>query len=439
MKIFSIILVLILITTVRLNSQWIQQHGGTFNHLIKICFPNENVGYSIGPWGPLMKTTTGGQNWEDLILPFNLSKKSAFFLNSNLGWILNSEGLLKTTDGGSNWLQKQCPSIYWEKHDVFFITENIGWIVGMKSNWDSFVIKTTDGGQTWIEQYSVIHGMTLERFYALTFINPDTGWVVGARGRIIKTTNAGIDWIPLAAAAGWDLWSISYGVDLWSISFIDDSVGWIAGIGFDSGPGGYLASYGLILRTINGGQNWDLQGEFRYFELYGVQALSKEKAIAVGDSGYILITANGGSSWSYQNSGTSSHLSSITFTDSIKGWISGFDGTILHTTNGGVTFIEDENNFTQPKDFLLSQNYPNPFNPTTRIQYAVSNRQFVRLKVYDVLGKEVATLVNEEKPAGEYEVEFNPASGIRYPASGIYFYQLRSGSFVQTKKMLLLK
>jgi len=89
--------------------------------------------------------------------------------------------------------------------------------------------------------------------------------------------------------------------------------------------------------------------------------------------------------------------------------------------------------------FTLSQNYPNPFNPSTRIQYAVSSRKFVSLKVYDVLGNEIATLVNEEKPAGSNEVELNPATSIRYPASGIYFYQLRAGNFVQTKKMILLK
>lgn len=90
---------------------------------------------------------------------------------------------------------------------------------------------------------------------------------------------------------------------------------------------------------------------------------------------------------------------------------------------------------TVPDEFSLSQNYPNPFNPTTSIQYAVSNRQFVLLKVYNVLGKEVATLVNEEKPAGIYEVEFN-ASGL---SSGVYFYQLNAGSFTETKKMILLR
>jgi hypothetical protein len=88
-----------------------------------------------------------------------------------------------------------------------------------------------------------------------------------------------------------------------------------------------------------------------------------------------------------------------------------------------------------PQDFLLYQNYPNPFNPVTSIQYAISSRQFVTLKVYDILGSEVATLVDEEKPAGEYEVEFD-ASEL---PSGIYFYKLTAGEYNQTRKMLLLK
>jgi hypothetical protein len=88
-----------------------------------------------------------------------------------------------------------------------------------------------------------------------------------------------------------------------------------------------------------------------------------------------------------------------------------------------------------PEEFSLEQNYPNPFNPSTSIQYRVSSTSNVSLKVYDVLGNEVATLVNEEKPAGSYEVKFD-ASGL---SSGIYFYKLQSGSFVETKKMLLLK
>jgi len=85
--------------------------------------------------------------------------------------------------------------------------------------------------------------------------------------------------------------------------------------------------------------------------------------------------------------------------------------------------------------FHLQQNYPNPFNPSASIQYAISSGQFVSLKVYDVLGNEVSTLVNEDKPAGTYEVEFNTTS----LPSGIYFYQLKADSYIETKKMVLLK
>jgi hypothetical protein len=102
--------------------------------------------------------------------------------------------------------------------------------------------------------------------------------------------------------------------------------------------------------------------------------------------------------------------------------------------------LDEKGEVNLPQNFSLSQNYPNPFYPITSIQYAISNRQFVSLKVYDVLGNEIATLVNEEKPAGSYEVEFISHSGNgRNLTSGLYFYQLTAGEFIQTKKMVLLK
>ncbi|MCW8803367.1 MAG: T9SS type A sorting domain-containing protein [Ignavibacteriaceae bacterium] len=85
--------------------------------------------------------------------------------------------------------------------------------------------------------------------------------------------------------------------------------------------------------------------------------------------------------------------------------------------------------------YSLSNNYPNPFNPTTTINYQIQELSFVTLKVYDVLGNEVSILVNEERPAGKYEVEFNGSE----LTSGIYFYQMKTGSFIETKKMVLIK
>jgi Secretion system C-terminal sorting domain len=100
---------------------------------------------------------------------------------------------------------------------------------------------------------------------------------------------------------------------------------------------------------------------------------------------------------------------------------------------GVVSGVEDE--FIQPEEFVLFQNYPNPFNPTTKIQYALNSRQFMSLKIYDVLGNEIKTLVNEEKSAGTYEVEFD-AFGL---PSGIYMYRLTSGNISISKKLILLK
>ncbi len=101
------------------------------------------------------------------------------------------------------------------------------------------------------------------------------------------------------------------------------------------------------------------------------------------------------------------------------------DTTITGTDEAG----EIVNNFS------LSQNFPNPFNPLTNMEYKISNREFVMLKVYDILGNEVATLVNEEKPAGSYTIKFDGSK----LASGVYFYQLFAGNFTATKKLILIK
>jgi len=133
----------------------------------------------------------------------------------------------------------------------------------------------------------------------------------------------------------------------------------------------------------------------------------------------------------------------------------GFDEVSIPGLKTEIEVVADvrDNDFNL-QGFYLSQNYPNPFNPSTKIRYTISTApqsppnlsqeeasvgtsfmKFVTLKVYDVLGNEIATLVNEEKPAGEYEAEFD---GTNLP-SGIYFYQLKAGRFIETKKMVLIR
>jgi hypothetical protein len=158
-----------------------------------------------------------------------------------------------------------------------------------------------------------------------------------------------------------------------------------------------------------------------------------------------------------KGNGTTTKISSYEFVDELSELY--YEGILYYRlkqidyvgTFEYSNFIEVE--FSKnPTSFSVLQNFPNPFNPSTKIKFTISQFPLlggdgrgglVTLKVYDVLGKEVATLVNEELPAGEYEVDFSTVGGqessIQNPASGIYFYQLRAGDFIQTKKMVFIK
>ena len=98
-----------------------------------------------------------------------------------------------------------------------------------------------------------------------------------------------------------------------------------------------------------------------------------------------------------------------------------------------------DNEPTLPTKFLLSQNFPNPFNPNTTIRYQIPVRSIVTLKLYDILGREIITLVNEGEAAGNYNIDFNASSAAGGLASGVYFYQLKAGDYTSVKKMILLK
>lgn len=100
-----------------------------------------------------------------------------------------------------------------------------------------------------------------------------------------------------------------------------------------------------------------------------------------------------------------------------------------------ITDVEGEPESNLPTEYKLEQNYPNPFNPSTIIKYDIPKESFVTLKIYDILGREIKTLVNEDKPAGRYSVTFNAGN----LASGTYIYRILAGSFIQTKKLALLK
>ena len=124
--------------------------------------------------------------------------------------------------------------------------------------------------------------------------------------------------------------------------------------------------------------------------------------------------------------------------DTISAIIISADDTVSVHSKAVITYIAPtsaRDNYPSAGSYFLYQNYPEPFNPSTTIQYRVPEVSFVTLKVYDVIGNEIATLVNQEKQKGSYKLEFNAAS----LPSGVYFYQLKAGSYLNTKKMILLR
>jgi len=214
---------------------------------------------------------------------------------------------------------------------------------------------------------------------------------------------------------------------------------------------------------------WEMLNAGTAEELNDIDFIDENVGWISGDNGILYKINDGGESWHLLPENKELHIRHIDFVNELVGWAIGVasnwtldQDAVLRTTNAGLTWVENDNK-TFPTKFVLEQNYPNPFsakggsasggNPTTKIKYSVPSvtlRQaqsdiHVTLKVYDVLGREVATLVDEEKRPGLYEVEWNGSdkpSGVSSKggyASGVYFYKIQVGNCTAVRKMLLLR
>jgi len=411
----------IIIKSTDFGENWIEKSSGTRMPLDAISFSDELHGTAVGTYGAnntILRTNDGGLHWYPQDSNVNAGLLSVTFTDRYNGTAVGDYFdaiILRTSNGGISW-NTQYFSETEELYGVSFIDSCIGTAVGYPGK----ILRTTDAGLNWQVQSSG----TTARLKSVTLIDAENGFVVGDGGVILKTTNGGLTWTTVWVAQK----------DLNCVSFQSGDVG--IAVGDD----------GLIVKTTNNGETWTSQQSGVIYDLYSVAFSNSENVTVVGGdvdvNGYVLRTTNGGDNWSIQVFTTYSLLGVCIINDSV-GYICGSGGTILKTLNGGIVTEGGEIknvNLATVENFSLSQNYPNPFNPVTKIKFEIPDQvrhdnALVTLKVYDILGREIATLVNEEKPAGEYEVEFNAAN----LPSGIYFYQLRAGQFTETKKMILLK
>ena len=422
---------------------WYQQFmpdlGGRY--IADITFVDSLVGYAVTRSDSLnsnfiLKTIDGGKNWGFKQTYINSNLRNIVFLNRDTGYVCGSDIssmgslLVQTTNGGLNWTRFTTPQgVIFCMHVLN--TDTI-WISDQLFSGRLFI--TTNGGASWQLQYT--NNSNIEKIY---MYNSNMGFLC-TYFSLFKTTNSGFNWIQISGEGGF-----------FDIFFEDSQTGWKSG--------GYMNSNDSnISITTNGGINWSRQrlprGGSLFSEISRFTNINKDTIW--GNGGFIIMpnnefrgiiyrTTNKGQSWYYQIPDTSINIGFYTFCNFVNkniGWCYS-SRTGIHTTSGGdqiwligITQISNE----IPKDFMLFQNYPNPFNPKTNIKYTVKGETSnVKLVVFDITGKEITNLVNQEQSAGIYEVDF---SGSGY-ASGVYFYKLTVSSgievFTDTKTMILVK
>jgi len=203
----------------------------------------------------------------------------------------------------------------------------------------------------------------------------------------------------------------------------------LAGVGYKEGLSG-------AFRSTNDGENWSRMGllDFAVTSLIESKGMLFAMAFSLGLGTGIYRSTDQGGSWELINSGLT-NLSFTTLSLDSSGYLYVSTlGSGVFRSSGPITSVDDFGN-THPQDYVLEQNYPNPFNPTTQIRFQITGYEFVSIRIYDILGRHIATLMNEKKEAGFHDVTWD-ATG---QPSGVYFYRLQAGDFVETRKLVLLR
>ena len=394
----------------------------------------------VGTGTSIYKTTNSGLNWS---IDTTVYAGKFYFVNSGMGMTVNTQGyaVYRTTNGGQTWTDKTTTGFNDKYYDLKFIDAQTGIVAGYNTTSGNMVIKlTTNGGDNWQRITNNTTGGTR----ACEMIDLNTFYV--GSDNIYKTTDGGGNWVKQTNY-------YSGGFNFFFIRFINSNTGFAGGREYT-----YPTYPGILYKTTNGGLNWVNVYTDNLFFPVSINIISNKMyltffgAINSANIGKISVSTDSGISWNKQYESNNGALNSVSFCDSIHGLVCGEQELILFTYPPGTITAAKNISADVPKKFELMQNYPNPFNPTTVIKYSIPSRDLsspnapggdlVTLKVYDILGREVKTLVNEKQNAGTYEITFDGSK----LSSGIYFYTLtvgdspgRAGEFRETKKMLLIK
>ncbi len=428
---------------------------------------NATKAFAVGSGGNIYRTTDAGQTWDSVLNTSIYALSRVKFYDDNLGFATGNNGYIwKTTDGGATWTNKSVAGVTSTFGSIEFINAStiilggprtlvlkstdagetfqqivtafpttqglaqitmadslFGYAVGSTGvSGIGYVWSTSDGGLTWAATGYPPAFSTFQN-YAVVTRGRNEIYVAGANGTLYRSTDAGTNWTGYATGLSSNIFSM-----------------WLAHpdtIYATSGASGAAASvFKIPLPTVIPVELASFSAEVNGKNVF----LSWKTATETNNSGFNIERKTTDGSWTeagyVRGKGTTTGGNSYSFVDEVTtGRYSyrlkqvDFDGTYEYHE------LKNEVEVGSPATFTLMQNYPNPFNPSTSISFVLPADEVVTLKVYNTIGEEVATILNQKMTAGYHKVEFN-ASGI---PSGVYIYRITAGSNTAVRKMSLLK
>lgn len=396
-----------------------------------------------------------------------LDKNSIKFENITTATLVGQDGLIsRTEDGGLNWTTQTSgiTNVLNSNDYVYFCNDN-GEMINLQLavGENGVIMRSVDNGTTW----ELMTSGTIENLNDVTIFTPNTILVCGNNGTLLKSADLGVSWSPVTINSTKDLNEVAtIGSSLTEVKnstiiignegtiFVsDNNIDWVEKTSgttdnlltadFKDNVVICAGDNGTILRSVDNGATWLSSTSGIITKIFDVKFVTATVVIGTSENGKMVRSEDSGDTWTIIETTSDVDLYSVNFGSMSFGISTGSESTELYTTDGGITWstsiVPPSASKIVNEPVKLSQNYPNPFNPSTVISYNVNDNANVSIKIYDMTGREIRTLVNSFQNAGTYSVNFN-ASNL---ASGIYFYVLRvnSGSMdiTKTMKMILTK
>lgn len=385
-----------------LAQTWTPQASGTAADLADVYFLDAATGFAVGDAGLFLSTTDGGQTWALQTLAAGALDLEGIAFNpaGSIGLIATDDGpVLRSTDGGATWAL--IPTGAGDLRDVDWADDAAVWVAGREGN--SAV--STDGGLTWTFRPTG----SAERTESVAAVSAAEAWVANREGELRRTADGGLTWTPQASGTTEDL---------------DD-------IQMVTGGTGYIAGGDVVLKTTDGGQTWtsvatsEAEGEGLFF-------LDATTGWIVGDeTGLIWFTDDGGATWTPQPAGLAGAFNRVHFPDADHGWAVG-DGGVIVAYVSGTTGVESGG---EAAAFEPGAPHPNPFAGRTDLTLALDTPQAVRVEVFDVLGRRMATLHDGPMAAGAHRLTLDAA---RLPG-GLYVVRAAGEAMRATRRVTLAR